>query len=91
MSSEICHFPLVVVSCVGFTLFSKAHEVKQYIFPDCSRISTGIGFFGHSFWGSAIPESITVARRMEQPEWPGPGSTPTAVLGSGRARPKHTD
>lgn len=51
-------------------LFSKPYEVKEYIFPDCSRVSTGIGFFGHSFWVSVIPESITVVRRMQQPEWP---------------------
>lgn len=90
MSSEICHFPLVMVSCAGFTLFSQVHEVKECIFPDCSRISTGIGVSGHSFWLSVIPESITLTGRMEPPERPGPGSTPTPVLGLGGAGPKHT-
>lgn len=72
-------------------LFSKPHEVKEYIFPDCSRVSTGIGFFGHSFWVSAIPESITVVRRMEQSEWPAWVLLLPLCGAVGELCPKHTE
>lgn len=65
-------------------LFSKPHEVKEYIVPDCSRVN-------NSFWVSAIRESVAVVRKMEQPEWPAWVLLLPLYGAVGELCPKHTD